>query len=301
MFKIQLQLIILQFAAQVAGYDRCWIFGDEFGSRSFNQYFFTRKSTDFNSYMKANFDVSGYFNNFMADNPSLLARFSNLMATGINESKQASKILPLPKLIIMVPDDDLINLLSKADTSFEFQKNMSHLINFIMTNFERYIATFKETLPAKCIKMDYPHMLWIQAPAHDSFHNNDLRYKFNMCLEDLVKSHTNTTTLALKKIWDSSDMNLFHAETHRFTVAGYKAYWEAVDKTVRYLDSVLLKKREKAKSQKINKNKFDQKDHRDNQDCFCWQNLHFNYRSGPEMTFKQLPTPPHIRHRATYH
>ena len=63
----------------VMAYERCFFMGDEFGSKSFEQYFQARKSVDYNSYCKAHFDVTGYFNNtFSCENPSVISRISNL-------------------------------------------------------------------------------------------------------------------------------------------------------------------------------------------------------------------------------
>ena len=133
-----------------------------------------------------------------------------------------------------------------------------------MTEHERAVSAFKEYLPAKSLRSDFPQILWIQAPMHDGFTNNNLRYKFNKCLEDCVKSHSSTWTLALKKSWDPKDADLYISDCGRFTTSGFKTYWEAVDRTTCYFDSILLKKQEKRKNLKIHGNKMDQKD------CFRW-------------------------------
>ena len=78
-------------------------------------------------------------------------------------------------------------------------------------------------------------MLWIQAPLHDGFQNNDQGLKFNTAMEDVVKFHSNQSTLHLKK------------ESARFTSEGYKAYWEVVDHTVHYFDTIMLKKHKNTK------------------------------------------------------
>ena len=92
----------------MAAYNRCWYFGDEFGRRSFEQYFQMRESAEYNSYVKANFDTIGFFGSFVNDNPSLIGRLGNLMCTVINNKTDSRRFLPLPKLIIVVPDEDII-------------------------------------------------------------------------------------------------------------------------------------------------------------------------------------------------
>ena len=85
----------------------------------------------------------------------------------------------------------------------DLSKNMSRLVNFITTKNVRNVALYKENLPAKCLKADYLNSLWIQAPVHDRFTNNALRFKFNTCLDEIAKLPTNVFTLVLKKVWGS--------------------------------------------------------------------------------------------------
>ena len=122
----------------------------------------------------------------------------------------------------------------------DISKGFTKMINYVMTGCERNVAIFKENLPAKVMKATYPQFLWIQAPVHDYFTDNELCYKFNHCFKS--KLHSNCTSLMLKKAWDPKDTTLFINESQQFTSRGYTIYWEAVDKTVHYFDSVMLKK-----------------------------------------------------------
>ena len=149
----------------------------------------------------------------------------------------------------------------------------------------RAVATFKETLAVKSLKSAYPSILWIQPPSHDGFVNNSERYKFNKCLQEAVKFHEDVYTLELKKSWEPNNGNLYLAVCQHFTCDGYCTYWEAVDKTIRYFDSIMLKK-EKSKSMSKSFQKGDLNDH------FRWQNPRFK----PVGLFtnrlsKKLPTP----------
>ena len=209
------------------------------------------------------------------------------------------KLLPLPKLVVLVPDDDIIKLFSQHDYAHGITKPMSRVLNHIMTDHERTISAYKEYLPTKSVKQGFPHILWIQAPLHQNFRNNNLHVKFNKCLSELIPLHSNISTLELKKVWDPNDGNLFLAESQRFTSEGLRAYWEAVDRTVRYCDSVLLKKQEKRKNLKSassygnNKAVISFKSlESDQKDRFKWQNLFLNKESSGSRSFKKLPTPP---------
>ena len=207
--------------------------------------------------------------------------------------KTDKKLLPLPKLVIVVPDDDVISAFKEGDTGHRLSKNYSRLTNYIMTEHERCIASYKEYLSAKSVKPYYPHILWIEAPMHDNFANNSQCYKFNKALQETAKLHHNVSTLMLKKVWDSKNMNLYLKDCQRFTSDGYYAYWEAVDRTVRYCDSVMLKKlaekRIPKKKSLSQKGCFDQKDQKNR---FRWKNPLLNVDVSPPMSFKRLPSPP---------
>ena len=244
--------------AGVIGYECCWIFGDDFSARSFEQYFKQRKSSEFNSYIKAHFDTTGFFNNRLnSENPSVISRYVNLMPQAINACKRGDKLMPLPNLVVIVPDDDLIQVLDGCDG--DITKNFSWILNFIMMEHERCVATFKEHLPAKSIR-EYPFILWIHAPLHDGFTNNNLRHKFNRSLDETARIHSNVTSLMLKRVWNVQDNTLYLHEHGRFTCDGYHSYWEAVDCTTRYFHSIILKKSTKEKKKNGFKNHRDQKD-----------------------------------------
>ena len=65
---------------------------------------------------------------------------------------------------------------------------------------------------------------------------------FNKTINKLALQYDNTWSLQLKKIWDPQDHSLVTLDRNRFTVQGYQKYWEAVDKTLKYVDTILLKK-----------------------------------------------------------
>ena len=149
-------------------YDRCVFFGDMFGSQSFDQYFQARRSTEYNGYMKAHFDTVGYFNNnYTSENPSTIGRYSNLLAQSV-QYKFDKRLLPFPKIYVVVPDNDIINLCGENFST----TSASCLLNHIMTEYERGVAVYREYLLAKCLKMNYPQFLWIEAPLHDNFKDN---------------------------------------------------------------------------------------------------------------------------------
>ena len=292
----------------VSAYNRCWFFGDEFCNRSFEKFYKSRPSSEYNSYVKANFNVMGYYNSgFVTDNPSLISRMCNLMVNAVSRKQTNNKLLPLPKLIVIVMDDDIIKLFSCEAKGLS--KAFNRILNCIMTEYERCIAAFKDYLPAKSFNSEFPHILWIHAPMHDNFDNNSARFKYNKCLEEVAKMHSNVFTLPLKKVQNPHDGNLYLEHAKRFSSDGYRDYWEAIDHTVRYCDSIVLKKLERQKLQKFTPGaiftgcSFGQKDRfqgdqkgqncqkdRNNDNCFRWKNPTYNLSS--PATVWQLPPPP---------
>ena len=111
-----------------------------------------------------------------------------------------------------------------------------------MTEHTHSILAHKDYLPSKARKSNFPQIVWIEAPEHKNFCNNDLRREFNACLNDIVHFHDNTLCLPLKKIWDSSNAHLFIEEYSRFSSEGYMTYWSAVDCTIKFADTILWSK-----------------------------------------------------------
>ena len=103
--------------------------------------------------------------------------------------------------------------------------------SYVMIEHERVISAYKEYLPAKCLQSDHPQILWIEAPLHDDFPDNAIRSRFNACLEEVAKLHSNVRSLPLKKVWNARDTSFYLADAvnPRLTLAGFQAYWEAID------------------------------------------------------------------------
>ena len=261
-------------AVPVRGYDRACFFSDEFGSRLFEKYFQAKQSSEYNGYIRSKYDTTGYFGSgVLNDNPSLICRYGNLMYLAL-DTRLGGKIIPPLKLVIIVPDDDIIKLIFHEDseaTEPDILQSFSRMLNHIMTEHERTISAFKEHLPSKSLKSDFPQILWVQAPFHDGFCNNDLRFKFNHCMEEVCKLHVNTHSLMLKKAWDAHNPDLFLEHSQRFTAEGFSKYWKAVDHTARYFNSVVLLKKQDSNGKKPCKFFHNKK-----QDQFKWQNLRYN-------------------------
>ena len=119
---------------------------------------------------------------------------------------------------------------------------MGRVINWIMREHNKIIEIYKEFLPKKAKRTHLPHIVWIQLPLHNSFHNNDMHEKFNTSLITVAKMHDNVSVLVLKKVWDPQDTKLYVKEADRFTNKGLKTYWEAIDRMLKFCDTTILKR-----------------------------------------------------------
>ena len=202
--------------------------------RNIEQYYLNRANGSAN-HVLSNYDVNYYATNkFCSQNPSMIGRIRNQLIRAINAQQT------FPKLVILVLDDDLLSVIDKNRRSNEH--TIRKMINWLMRQFERIVEAQKELLPEKAKKMFYPHFMWVEAPHHKYFKNNELRRNFNKILADTAKLYSNTSVFQLKKVWDTEDSNYFLKEANRFTSEGLIAYWSAIDRTTKFCDSTLMKK-----------------------------------------------------------
>ena len=214
-------------------YEKIWILSNEFGFDTFNKYF---HATDHivKPYIRENFDVFGYFNNSLSWDKSILSRLRNLLITAMEEQKT------LPKMIVVVPEFDIIKLCIQRNALEDCRK----VIDWMMREYDRLIMSQKEFVHLRCKKPNYPNFIWIEALLHDNFTKEDnvARALFNKAVNNAAMFHENTWSLQLKKLWDPQNNSLFTKEEYRYTADSLTTYWEAVDKTIKYADTILLKK-----------------------------------------------------------
>ena len=163
----------------------------------------------------------------------------------------------LPKFIVIVLDDDLISFV-KHKLGHKLMQNdqlvkaaFDRILRWLMSQYSRLIATQKEYLPNRAKRENQPNVIWIEPPMHDAFQNNQLHLLFGRSLEKIVSFQEKNFSLQLKKSWDPRNRALFNAEDHRYTTLGFETYWDAVDKAIKFADTLLLKKEalKKAKQQ----------------------------------------------------
>ena len=190
--------------------------------------------------MNEQYEVSHYFNrSFNSLDRNILSRLRSLFPQGIKEHPL------LPKFIVVVLDDDLLQCFKAERSGYIAQKQMEKAIHWLMTEFGRLVEAQQDYLPKRGIRVDYPHFIWIEPPTHNNFRNNALRELFAAALEKETLLFPRVSAVPLKKVWEFNRMSFFLKAENRFSFEGIAAYWEAVDKAVRYADTILIKKLKK--------------------------------------------------------
>ena len=144
------------------GYKKIWFIGDDFGHKTFSEFFFEREPSDYCGYARENFEVSGFMgDSFKSLDTNLISRMRGTFLKAIKD-----KVL-LPKMVVLVPDDDIINYLKGRGSATSY--SMGKVLHWIMSEFARLVAGHKDQLQKRARKTNYPHFIWIQAPLHKYF------------------------------------------------------------------------------------------------------------------------------------
>ena len=298
------------------GIENIWLIGDNFTQSSVQQYYMQQPESDF--YSRTHFEVSCFYADRFSFQINILYRLRSALVSAVNSSKGY-----LPRLIVFIIEEDMIKFIKKGD--FSSSRQIERIFSYLMNEARKIIMTFKDLLPQKSKRFDWPHMLWIQPVKHTNFDrwDNNLRDKIISSLQTTVSLHSNTSSLELKQIWDEDNNSLYLKDRQRFTASGYADYWKAVNKSVKFCIKQVLNKQDKitktnyqgntgkvcddqARSwknerfqNKRNSGSSDQRDSffRDNSyDRFHWHkdSSTKRYRHG-EKRYSRLPSPPPSR------
>ena len=188
------------------------------------------------AYTFKNFEVKAIvtkdYNNWNRSPPG---RLLNNLITAINEHGS------LPKLIVMVLDDDMIRRIRLEDFA---ETQIKEITEWLVREVAKAVTIYKDFLPNKAKKFLLPHILWIGPPTHMNFgsNNNRKREIQNRALQNVVKQNANMSILQMIKFWEHTDSNLFVFDNYRFTSEGLKKYWLSIDSAVRFWDVAIFPK-----------------------------------------------------------
>ena len=102
------------------------------------------------------------------------------------------------------------------------------------------ISSRIRNLPHKANKYNRPHVLWIEPALHTRYQDNDLRIKFIRSLHATLKKQDRMLVLPLKQVWDEVDeRTVFSNGT--INQNGLQAFTKALDATVRFADTKVMR------------------------------------------------------------
>ena len=131
----------------------------------------------------------------------------------------------LPKIVIVVLEDDLLNAINHYKTGASLA--IEPCLDWIMSELHDITVTYKQKLPTKSRKFRYPQFLWISAIHHDGFNNgNSYREKFNRCLMEVSSKYREMHVLHLVA-WDPRQKG--YMSNGSLTGKGLQKYWDAVN------------------------------------------------------------------------
>ena len=160
--EIQCSLQIYQtlIAENASGYDTAWIVGDNFASRSYRIGF--KKGCDDNTFLKRNFEVKNIINSRYSDKErNVLIRIKETFVSALNKYNK------LPKLAVVVLDDDLIDEFNSDQSPSDISPLMGQWFNALVTKFDELITERKNFLPHKAKKPNWPQVFWVTPTYHD--------------------------------------------------------------------------------------------------------------------------------------
>ena len=222
------------------GYEKIWLLGDNFAYNTLESYYKNLKNEDgiHNTYVYGNYEVHAFCTKENSNNTkNVLSRFRNALVTAFNEHSV------LPKLIVVIPDDDIINQVVD-DPCNKLLKHYKKILLGLCNLFAISIQVYKDMLPEKAKREHVPHVLWIGLPTHKYFSNDNNRRHDTFCqaLEVAVTSQSHMSMLRMVKFWDRNDSNLFLKEQYRYMSEGLKMYWRSVDASIRFWNVAISKK-----------------------------------------------------------
>ena len=224
--------VYLSISVSNIGNNTLWIIGDNFAARSFRAHFKKHTPSDYTHFIKQNFEYHPFCSSrFSSPNGNMLSRISGTFANALNGNVKTGGGL-LPQYILMVLDDDLITFLN-CRTSDGVASLFGIWITWLVDDINRMLKVRFNQLPTKGKKVT-PFIYWVTAPIHSYFskERNNLRIKFNLSLESVIRQQENMRVIKMKQFWESKDSHLVIND--RMTESGLTAYWMAVDATFKY-------------------------------------------------------------------
>ena len=184
------------------------------------------------SYIAQHFKMSITASGGKSNINSPIARIINGFIKNYNEQKK------LPKWVMIVPEDDLINMfLVQNNLSLTYQM----VIEFITSEIEKVATAIKESLPNKAKKYGWPFIIWVEPVLHTNLHDNRLRSEFILSLHKTILMHNTSLVLQPRQAWSADDMELMDWQRQKFTDEGKQLFWCSMEQMARFADIKIMR------------------------------------------------------------
>ena len=206
----------------MTGYDHLWIVGDNFVARSFRQFFLENR----NFYTNQEYETSGHCNSrYTCNITNILVRMSTALISAINKHHR------LPKYMVIIMDNDLTEFIKFRGNGIA--KLIGLYLNSMIKDVEETIRDKKMQLPNKAVRVNYPLIYWVAAPTHMLFKDNEVRTRYNLCLESIIKSTEGMRVMKMKEYWFYDDVELVD-NLGGMTTVGLSRYWQSIDASIKF-------------------------------------------------------------------
>ena len=204
--------------------------GDTFTDDTVSQYLMRIPEDE--TYIHANYDVKTFTTNaFRANYESSAGRIRNALAAALIEY-----VTPLPKMVVIICEDDVIKDLA-ATSELEARCKYERIIGWLFNEVRKLLAGHNDSLPLKAKRN--VHVIWVVPTEHIGFDNNAQRVLFAKFIGQTAKIHDRNYALDLRELWDGTDSSLYVPSNHRFSTAGLSLYWRAVDRAIKFGDTLI--------------------------------------------------------------
>ena len=217
-------------------FEKIWVIGDSFVRISSTSYptSFGNAALPFGT---DKFAIEFYTqDSYEVRNRNSLARINNSLTLACNTSQTPL----IPKWIVVIPETDIMETLDCNHYGISAAYGM--MLEYLMKRFDTILKTFVDfngNLPARINKSNRPHVLWVVPTLHMGYSNNGSRSKFIRSMHNVVQFHSNVIVLPLKQGWMDDQPKLV-LNSHP-SPRGYEQLWRAIDNTIKYADTKLMR------------------------------------------------------------
>ena len=175
-----------------------------------------------------------------------VTRIRNVIAGIISNLSKAcstsqNKFPTIPKWIIFVLEDDLINSISY--TQYGVSAAYGIILQYIMNKCDEIVKkcfyNVQPPLPKNVNRHQYPYIVWIEPTLHTGYRNSHLRTKLIRSMHNISQFHDNTVVMPLRQQWSHSQRDLVH--NGQLSPRGAEKLWQAIDSTIKFVETKVMR------------------------------------------------------------